>query len=585
MQPQVNKMLDPEIAIQIILDSPHPALWSRNEKREVLRFLRKRGKEIATKDISRLLKTILAGPDRAQYPDMVDKEWNRRSDYDIWLRLTKLSQSGVQLPKYAQVRLTRSLSKYGWKLRGDKSEEFPYYMSMGWADHERDKTGFLDFAIMSEEKFSEWSKSQTGRWDSDGGWVTFCDEQPFVALEKLRSISKRGEWPIAPWYDALSRYSNNEKLTRKHHGSTAEILIRMPIDRLAEVDLMVARWLEKVHGALNKRPLWKLWERIWEASKVGPIDDDLDYDMTLNHAGGILAEVLLNELGKIYPSVNVGEFPGIPPQLARYFNYIARENDSSTILARTRLASNLMYLFRVDQLWATRALLSRMDITKPTLEASLWEGYLWSPRLHSDLLVVLKSLFLNLLDNLAIISERVRENAVQLFTIVAISQDRGFTDSESKAVLYSLEGTYLAAVAEALRGMLRDAGDKSPVLWQDNIAPWINNVWPRHPNARTPSVSEQLAWMIMETRDAFPNAVAVIKELLVPEQWTASIYHLERTNLPARFPDASLTLIDKLVGDNTRITEGTLRELLDKIAAEQPKLTKSNRYTRLISRL
>jgi hypothetical protein len=192
---------------------------------------------------------------------------------------------------------------------------------------------------------------------------------------------------------------------------------------------------------------------------------------------------------------------------------------------------------------------------------------------------------LNLLDNLAIISERVRENAVQLFTIVAISQDRGFTDSESKAVLYSLEGTYLAAVAEALRGMLRDAGDKSPVLWQDNIAPWINNVWPRHPNARTPSVSEQLVWMIMETRDAFPNAVAVIKGFLVPEQWTASIYHLERTNLPARFPDASLTLIDKLVGDNTRITEGTLRELLDKIAAEQPKLTKSNRYTRLISRL
>ena len=218
----------------------------------------------------------------------------------------------------------------------------------------------------------------------------------------------------------------------------------MPLDRLGEIDLMVARGLEKVHLALNKRDLWRLWERVWEASKVKPIDNDLDFDMTLNHAGGVLAEVLLNELGQIYPSVNAGKHPGIPSHLRRYFNFIKLENEPSAILARTRLASNLMYLFRVDHAWTREALLGRMDLTKETFEASLWEGYLWSPRLYADLLVVLKPLFLTVLDNLEKIPVRVRENAVQLFTIVAISQNRGFSDIESKAVLYNLGDIYIS---------------------------------------------------------------------------------------------------------------------------------------------
>ena len=57
-------MLESKIAIQILLDGTHPALWESYSKRETMRFLRKRGKDIARSDLSRLVKAILAGPSR-----------------------------------------------------------------------------------------------------------------------------------------------------------------------------------------------------------------------------------------------------------------------------------------------------------------------------------------------------------------------------------------------------------------------------------------------------------------------------------------------------------------------------------------
>lgn len=578
-------MHDATLGIEILLDGEYPALWDSKTMREVLRFLRKRGKEIQPILLSRLLKEIILGPKRGEYRKMGDDEWMRLADHAIWLRLTKLKQSGVTLPKYALKRLAQSENKFSWELRKDGSEEFPFFISSGFRDTDEPNGTLLDFCTMSSKEFHDWTVEQTGLWDSGGGWVSFCDTEPNIALRRLHAEAKQGYWPISPWYDALSRYSNIEHLPQKHHRDTATILENMPIEQLAKLDIAAARWLEHVHSLLTKRSLWSLWETIWKASQTNHLDGDIDIHMTLNHASGILAAILVSELSKCHPTVSADERPSIPAKLRKYFDLISKEENHSAKLARTRLSSNLLYLFRVDPAWTSDTLLSRMDLNNSSFEPSLWEAYLWSPRIESDLLEHLKPLFFSILNDLNRIPEHVRSNAVQLFIVVAVPADRGISSEEATKVLYNLPANNLTDVIWTLKDMLRDSGNKAPTLWRETIAPWIKKVWPLHPNAKSSSISEKMAWMAMESGDAFPDAVNLLKDFLVPEKWFSALYHLEDTDLHERFPEAALTMIDCLVGKETQTAGSTLPKLLHGIDTADPSLKNTKPYQRLSARI
>ena len=97
----------------------------------------------------------------------------------------------------------------------------------------------------------------------------------------------------------------------------------------------------------------KLWQKIWIAScdDEEPLSD-LDFNKTLNHAGGILGAVLFNELIRIVPEVAPGQPPGFPEQLKQEFECIAVNDNPSSKLARVRMAPMLYFLNRIDPNWA-----------------------------------------------------------------------------------------------------------------------------------------------------------------------------------------------------------------------------------------
>ena len=91
-------MHDVGLALEILLDDPYPSLWDSRCKRETLRFLRKRGRDIPQKALSRLLKAILTGPPRGSYSeDLTDDNWGDLRDHQIRVLLYKLQESGAQL--------------------------------------------------------------------------------------------------------------------------------------------------------------------------------------------------------------------------------------------------------------------------------------------------------------------------------------------------------------------------------------------------------------------------------------------------------------------------------------------------------
>ena len=581
-------MHDVGLALEILLDGPHPTLWDSHCMREALRFLRKRGKDIPRREFSRLIKVILAGPPRERYrEDLTDEEWAKLRDRQIRLRLHKLQESGAKLPKPAKRVYDRIQREFPWQPRGDRSEEFPFFLASGWVD--RDDPGTMeDFAAMSVKEFIQWAETQTGRpWECGGGWHVFVEKEPKSARQLLRGAAEHGAWPVPPWYMVLSSNEQAAKAPKKPNREIAHTLVNMPLNVLAELDLQAARWLENVRKALPKGLRQNLWRRIWDASLTGEAPEgDLDFDLTLNHAGGVLGIVLYNEMAEYIPQVPVGEHRGLPRKLRIDFEKIAEGGSPSAKLARVQMASMLYVLHRIDPEWTARALLSRMDLDDSnTFDPHLWEGYLWHARWSNDLLVAIKGLLFKVLGKLDRIPERIRNHGPQLFIQMAIPPDRGIDMDEARGVLHNMGAEYLADVAWALRDMLQAASDKSPALWLEAIGPWFDKAWPKRPQDRSPRLSEQLAWMAIDSGDAFPDVVGTIVAYMTQEEWASALFHLkkkeEETHLVSRFPEAALTLADKLAGDRRHLNDDIMKTLLDAISRAEPKLQERAAFKRL----
>jgi hypothetical protein len=149
------------------------------------------------------------------------------------------------------------------------------------------------FSAMSPERFTEWGRAQTERH-----WET---------MRLLHESAERGVWIVPPWYVALGRFEQSQDLPAKLTKQIATLLVSMPVETLSELGLPASRWLEKARKSLPKRLRQTLWRRIWRASLLEPAPDAaLNFNLTLNHAGGLLGGVLYDEMAEYIPRIAAG---------------------------------------------------------------------------------------------------------------------------------------------------------------------------------------------------------------------------------------------------------------------------------------
>ena len=519
-------------------------------------------------------------------------DWGIVRDHQILLRLYKLKEAGVSLPVSAQKTYDRIQGNLAWQPRGDRSEEFSFFTSSGTtATGLAHESEFENFGEMSTDQFIQWSKKQEGEdirpWECGSGWSEFAKGDFQAAMNLLKGASAKGVWPISPWYYALGVSEQKETgvVTDALKQEVARLLINMPVQVLGELALQASRWFETVWRQLNKTLRRKLWRKIRDASvaKDEP-QQDLDFSMTLNHAGGILGNILYDELSEYIPLVEVGKNCGFPRLLKQDFLYIAENDNPSAKLARVRLASMLFVLYRIDPAWVEHTFFLRMDPEdEETFDPYLWEGYLWYSRCSADLLEAFKPLLFKILQHLDNIPEHSRDRAVSLFTYLAVPPDRGISTEEAKSVLWELGPDKLTSVAETLRDTLQGADEKSLALWRDSIEPWFDKAWPKRPDDRSLALSESLARMAIDAGEAFPAIVDTIKDILTPESYGASLHFLDQeeqsTRLVSKYPQASLSLIDKLVHNDSN--RKILDRLLKAISKEYPALKETGPFKRL----
>ena len=586
--------LDLELGMTTLLNESQPALWGSQTLRETLRFLRKRGKDFESDQLDRLTEITLQGPPQKIYGNDFKEEYlNSLRDYQIFLRLSKLKESGVSLSITAEETYERMQQKRKWQLEGDNSEEFCIFISDQGYEHFESRQN-KNFAEMSAEQFVQWANSQKGNSmlykESDDGWSNFVANNTKEAVALLRIAMSMENWMPHVWRPVLQVCRTNDDTPEHLNQEIAKLLIDMPIHPLNDLALEAARWLEVVRQQLNKRLRLNLWQKIWEASYTDESPkDDLDLNMTLNHPGGILGNVLYRELTEYFPEVTPAQNAGFPRLLRLKFKCIAEGETPSAKLARVRLSPMIFVLFRIDPDWTNRTFFDRMNPTiVDDFDPFLWEGFFWFSRCPPDLLNAIKDLLFDILKDLDRLPDSIHRRAVELFTHFAASSVYGISVDKSKEVLWRFGPNKLIYVARVLNVMLRDAEVKSPLLWKETLQPWFTNVWPKRPVDKSLGVSESLARMAIESGDAFPDIVNEIADKLTDQNCREVFYLLNKyeqdANLISKFPEASLTLIDKICHEDCDIFFG-LDKVLDAIGKSRPSLKETEPYKRLASKL
>jgi hypothetical protein len=297
----------------------------------------------------------------------------------------------------------------------------------------------------------------------------------------------------------------------------------------------------------------------------------------INHPAGVLAEALFEVLRSRPLERNMG----IADDVRLRLEHIVAADGPAASLARVIVGSRLPLLHDLDPEWTRRMVLPRFDWLNPDEAQGAWQGFLWSPWVGPSLWVDLKPHFLAACDHVDALG-RSAPNLAALLASVAIEGGNALPEPEARECLRKVGAEGRQNVAAWLWQKLRQAGTQAPALWRDSIGPWLTKAWPLEPGLRDPRTSERLAWAATLTRDLFPEAVHVLKEVVGRIQHAHMLLDEMRKNeFATTAPEACLELLNAVTPDQPAPAFGPLRDFLEGLLGVKPALADDPRFLRL----
>ena len=562
-------------------------LWHPMTHRETMRLLVLQGNALSEKDKKRLETAILAGPPPESDSDDMGRDIRQsRIDRSIWLRLVKLQEGCGALGKVATQRFNAlSKSNPKWRLADPpERNEFLHWISVtGDPDHENYYK--RETPPRKHEDLVAWLKQEP---NSDfiytDTWNKSCRTRCFHSLCALHELTQEDLWPTDRWATALYVWSNGKRVlqSRRFLESIESLVHKMPEAILLKLAPDVAWWLNAVSQSnhQNETRLLNLCERIMELPYQPSTTNNQSHVFdAINHPVGLVTQIMLNILFERKP--NDGDI--LPDDIKPFFTRLCDTTQEQFRHGRVVLASELIALFRVDRPWTEAHLLPLFNWTTSLVEASAaWQGFLRSPRLHWPLLIAFKTQFLDSAHHYAELNEAAQQFATFLtYAALDCTDIDGYTATDFQTSFDVLPPDGLEASARSLWRALDSAGEQREEYWENRIYPFWQNIWPKSRDRITLNISESLALLSIAAGNAFPSALAEVKDWLQPLQ---NPYHpvgkLQESGLAERFPEEALNLLDAIIGDQP-FAGSDLRSCLDVITKASPTLLKNHRYQRL----
>ena len=296
----------------------------------------------------------------------------------------------------------------------------------------------------------------------------------------------------------------------------------------------------------------------------------------INHPVGQVTEALLDFWFRSDPNDN----DGLPADLEPLLTQLCDTSVDRYRHGRVVMASRLIALFRVDRAWTEAHLLSLFNWSRPAEAQSIWQGFLWSPRLYSPLLAAFKTDFLETARHCAELGEHAGPD-VTLLTYAALDSEGVFALGELYDTFHVLPQEGLQVSAQALVRALEGAGGQRESYWTNRIQPFWQKVWPKSRERASVVIAEQLARLAVAAGGEFPAALNAVRAWLCSlESPDYVVRRLNQSGLCASFPRETLQLMDAIIGERS-FTPTRLGDCLNTVVQAWPGARHELSYQRL----
>lgn len=558
-------------------------LWSIETQREVLRLFVQQGASLQPDERADLVASILRGPPRDMYrTDLEVDQWDMIVDRSIFIRLAKLAVEVGDLGSDAEARLLNAPAGYdGWQsLRHDERSEFSHWMS-GSGDPDFEDRRRIDVAPTKREALLEWLQkpkpATSSSWDEDT-WRTTCQKHPVNAGCALAQLASQNIWPADRWREALYAWSE-KRLPIRTWRLFSPTISAMPPHALREVASGLSWWLEAVSKSTSPDS-----ERFLALSseiiKHIPFSQaDLTVTAAINHPIGHVVQAALN----LWFSRKPVDGQKLPDDISSFFLHVLNDPNgpSPGIII---LAAHTIPLFRADPEWTKTAIIPLYDWTNTPFAQAVWEGFFWTARVHPQLFLSFKGVFLDTAERFDSLSQEAATIYTQLLTYAAISRIPGYEVKEFREAIARLPSAGLVEVAGALLNALESSGEKSGLYWTNRVLPFWRDLWPKDLTLASKPLSSKLARLAVAAGSQFPLAVEIVDGWLEAQEFPHSlISKMNSSNLPRMFPTESLRFLDRVISPDVTFRISGLQEALQTIAASTPEAVSTTAYRRLDS--
>ena len=588
-----------------LLSLSDQAFWKEYERRELLHLLRCRWGDLPLDKRERLERRLVNG--RARRDGEADDDYNRRRSVASVTILGWLTRQGCELSNDTQRVLQRLRSADPrWRPEWDEAADRSYDPRGGSIQTAPDPSPLIDAPLSQIIPLAkEHTRSPVDELTEYRPFDGLVEQRPGRAVAALTNAARQDDYPEEFWRSAMQNWPDAARLRLVWLFGAR--LARLPSEIVFKCRHEAFSWLEKCLPALAAQDrlralsildalLNKFFEGETEATeneigdtRIAVIHQGLSRDLfedALNSPVGKAAGLLLGLLN----SQNPGRGSGLPSEIKSRLECLITAPGENSNHVVCIIARRLTWLDLVDPEWVRSTVAPSFNLEHPA-SGSAWNGFLYANRLpESELFSLLKPHFLQMFIPTP---NRVRDDfALQRlheFLVIGCFWHQGdpayiSLDEARRALQQTDDEGCVYSIDSLNRNILnRDWG-----RWQRFGKPFLERAWPREARFQTIRTSQAFLRLVGEAGDLFPEVVQTVLPYLVPiSQSGAFVDGSTRQNgeegieLPRRFPDATLALLDKLVSDNPDQIPYNLDATIEMVAEAKPSLRQDGRWRRL----
>jgi len=247
----------------------------------------------------------------------------------------------------------------------------------------------------------------------------------------------------------------------------------------------------------------------------------------------------------------------------------------------------LRWLYFIDPQWASKKVIPLFQQTHPLVEPA-WNGFSYGELPEPELFALLKPDFLRAVTRASswhwTHEERRR---LHQFLVVAcywhLKDARYATYTETHKALQKTDDEGRSDAVWCLNQII-----KKHRAWSSFGRPFLEQAWPKEKRFQSETTSRGLLHIAESCESKFPEVVRTILPLLtaVPHldlflRWSGTNGDVEKSDPATRFPEAMLSLLDRVVPGDPLAAPYELDNVIESIAKSQPRLRQDDRWRRL----